>query len=30
MTRLRTNTLDTVLDLTVVPGYSKIGYGCAA
>ena len=27
MTRLLTNTLDTVLDRTVVPGYSKIGYG---
>ena len=25
MTRLLTNTLDTVLDRTVVPGYSKIG-----
>lgn len=27
MTRLLTNTLDTVLDRRVVPGYPKIGYG---
>ena len=27
MTRLLTNTLDPVLDRTVVPGYPKIGYG---
>ncbi len=30
MTRLLTNTLDTVLDRRVVPGYPKIGTGCAA